>query len=109
VVRPARQRARPAGDEPRRLPAAGRRAAGDRARSARQRRQQPQLRPRLLDLATPSIRAVRFVVEWPAEEVDLTAEEVDAALIVEAAADSERLWPEERADDERGSWTLYAP
>ena len=35
-----------------------------------------------------------FVVEWPAEGIELTRREVDSAPIIEAAARSELLWAE---------------
>jgi hypothetical protein len=34
-----------------------------------------------------------FVVEWPSEGIRLTRTEIDAALIREAAARAEELWP----------------
>jgi hypothetical protein len=37
---------------------------------------------------------VAFVVEWPAEGVELTRHELDAAPILEASRSSTRLWPE---------------
>ena len=37
---------------------------------------------------------VAFVVEWPAEQIELSKQEVDAALFLDAAAKSEVLWPE---------------
>jgi len=37
---------------------------------------------------------VAFVVEWPAEQVELARQEIDAALFLDAAAKSEVLWPE---------------
>ena len=35
-----------------------------------------------------------FVVEWPAEKIELTRHELDAALFRDAAANSEVLWPD---------------
>jgi hypothetical protein len=37
---------------------------------------------------------VAFVVEWPAQQVELARQEVDAALFLDAAAKSEVLWSE---------------
>jgi hypothetical protein len=37
---------------------------------------------------------VAFVVEWPAEGIELTRHELDAAPILEASRSSTRLWPE---------------
>jgi hypothetical protein len=36
---------------------------------------------------------VAFVVEWPAKKIELSRQEVDAALFLDAAAQSELLWP----------------
>jgi hypothetical protein len=47
-----------------------------------------------------------FVVEWPSAQIELTKHEVDAALILEASALSEKLWPEEAPTEESGwSWS----
>jgi len=45
------------------------------------------------------------VIEWPAEGIELTREEVDSAPIIEAASRSEVLWPELQGDG--GSWTSF--
>lgn len=34
-----------------------------------------------------------FVVEWPSENIELTRHKVDVALLLDAAAQSEVLWP----------------
>ncbi len=47
-----------------------------------------------------------FVVEWPAEGIELTRQEVDSAPIIEAAARSEVLWPEQQGGS--GGWTSFA-
>jgi hypothetical protein len=47
----------------------------------------------LWPLPTPGPLAV--VIEWPAEGIELTRQEVDSAPIIEAAASSEVLWPEQ--------------
>jgi hypothetical protein len=39
-----------------------------------------------------------FVIEWPAEGIELTRHEIDASVIRNAAAQAEMLWPD---DDER--------
>jgi hypothetical protein len=38
---------------------------------------------------------LKVVVEWPAERVPLTAIELDGAALAAAAADVERLWPDD--------------
>lgn len=45
----------------------------------------------------PPAGPLAFVVEWPAEQIELTRHEVDAALFLNAAAESEALWPESRS------------
>ena len=37
---------------------------------------------------------VTFVVEWPAQEIELTKQEVDASVFIEASKRSEALWAE---------------
>ena len=46
-----------------------------------------------------------FVVEWPAEGIELTRQEVDSAAIIEAASRSEVLWPQQHGDT--SSWTSF--
>jgi hypothetical protein len=46
---------------------------------------------------------VAFVCEWPAEQIELTRYEIDAAVIREAAAKAEALWPEPEEADSSGS------
>jgi hypothetical protein len=50
---------------------------------------------------------VAFVVEWPSEGIALTRHEVDAAPILEAARDSEVLWPEQPPPG-AGAWTTQS-
>lgn len=38
-----------------------------------------------------------FAVEWPKQEIELTMQEADAGLILEASKKSEVLWPYEGA------------
>jgi hypothetical protein len=40
---------------------------------------------------------VTFAVEWPAREIELTKQQVDASVFIEASKESEVLWPEEDA------------
>jgi hypothetical protein len=42
----------------------------------------------------PPAGPLTFAVEWPAEGIELTMCEVDTALLLEAAASSEKLWEE---------------
>jgi len=58
----------------------------------------------LWPLPPPGLLA--FVVEWPAEGIELTRQEIDSAPIIEAAAHSEVLWPEQHAGGD--GWTSYA-
>ena len=46
-----------------------------------------------------------FVVEWPAEGIELSRQEVDAAPILEASRRSEVLWPEQPPGG--GAWTSF--
>jgi hypothetical protein len=46
----------------------------------------------------PPDRPLAFVVEWPALGVPLTQARMDAALIRQAAAQDERLWPADPDD-----------
>jgi hypothetical protein len=46
-----------------------------------------------------------FVAEWPAEGIELTRHEVDAAPILEASRRSEVLWPEQPPGG--GAWTSF--
>ncbi len=46
-----------------------------------------------------------FVVEWPSAQIELTKHEVDAALILQASALSEKLWPEEAPTESGSSWS----
>ena len=48
---------------------------------------------------------VTFVVEWPSAQIELTKHEVDAALILDASALSEKLWPEEAPTESGSSWS----
>jgi hypothetical protein len=50
----------------------------------------------------PPAGPLTFAVEWPAEGVELTTCEVDAAPILEAAARSEQLWEESTGGSGRG-------
>jgi hypothetical protein len=43
---------------------------------------------------TPPAGPLALVVEWPAENIELTTQEVDAASFRDAAAKSEVLWPD---------------
>ena len=47
----------------------------------------------------PPPGAVTFAVEWPAREVELSKQQVDASLFIEASKQSEALWPPQGADD----------
>jgi hypothetical protein len=52
----------------------------------------------------PPAGPLAFVVEWPAEEVELTRREVDAAELIEAATRAEELWPDGGSSGGAG-WT----
>ena len=43
----------------------------------------------------PPPGAVTLAAEWPALGIELTRHEIDAGLIIDAAARSEVLWPED--------------
>jgi hypothetical protein len=45
-----------------------------------------------------------FVVEWLSEQIELTRQEVDASLFIQASSKSERLWPGEQSLGEGSSW-----
>ncbi len=47
-----------------------------------------------------------FVVEWPSEQIELTRQEVDAALFLDASTQSERLWPGEESSGDGSRWRL---
>jgi hypothetical protein len=55
----------------------------------------------------PPAGPLAFVCEWAAERIALTRREVDAGSILEAARQSEPLWPPDDGPDEGGSWTGY--
>ena len=42
---------------------------------------------------------VTFAVEWPAREIELSKQDVDASLFIDASKHSEALWPDEGAPD----------
>ena len=44
-----------------------------------------------------------FVCEWRAEGIELTRHELDAQVILDAAAEVDELWPDERPVT--GAWT----
>lgn len=48
-----------------------------------------------------------FIVEWPEQGIPLTRREIDAQLILAAAARVEQLWPDERPLP-MGPWTHVA-
>jgi hypothetical protein len=48
-----------------------------------------------------------FVCQWPAAEIPLTRREIDAQVILDAAARAEVVFPE--GDPPSGGWTAYAP
>jgi len=43
---------------------------------------------------------VTFAVEWPAREIELSKQQVDARLFIEASEQSEALWPTEAGRDD---------
>ena len=45
---------------------------------------------------------VTFAVEWPAREIELSKQQVDASVFIEASEQSEALWPAEDAWDDAG-------
>jgi hypothetical protein len=47
-----------------------------------------------------------FVAEWPSEDIALTRVKVDSALVRDAAARAEELWPE--GERRAGGWAGYA-
>jgi hypothetical protein len=49
-----------------------------------------------------------FVVEWPAEEIELTRHELDAALFRDAAANSEVLWPDANSAPRLGGGSVIS-
>jgi hypothetical protein len=59
----------------------------------------------------PPAGPLAFVCEWPVHDVALTRAEIDASLILEAAARAETLWDETPSQDEAGgggvSWRPY--
>ena len=55
----------------------------------------------------PPPGTLAFVVEWPAERVELSRHEVDAAPIIEASQRSAVLWPAGPQNSAGASWTDY--
>ena len=47
-----------------------------------------------------------FAVEWPKEGIELTTQEVDASLFIDASRYSERLWPDAGVGGPGGSYTV---
>jgi hypothetical protein len=55
----------------------------------------------------PPPGSLTFAVEWPLHNVELTKQEIDAGPILEAAARSEQLWPDDRPFGGT-AWSQYA-
>jgi len=47
-----------------------------------------------------------FAVQWPKEGIELTKQEVDASLFIDASRYSERLWPDAGVGGPGGSYTV---
>jgi len=51
---------------------------------------------------------LEFVVEWPSEGIALTRVGVDSAVVRDASARAETLWPDAEPRGRSGAWTRYA-
>jgi hypothetical protein len=60
---------------------------------------------RILAWQLPPPGPLAVVIEWPAEGIELTRHEVGPTPIIEAAARSELLWPEQQGAG--GGWTSF--
>ena len=55
----------------------------------------------------PPAGPLAFVVEWPAQGIELARHEVDTAPLSEAAGHAKELWPEGRPSTGTGNWRSH--
>lgn len=55
----------------------------------------------------PPAGPLAFVCEWPAAEIPETRNEVDSALVRDAATDAVILWSDSETRSDTGGWTSY--
>jgi hypothetical protein len=48
-----------------------------------------------------------FAVEWPAKRIELAMHDVDAALVIDASAHSEKLWPDDSSPAGGASVSMF--